>query len=97
MLEILSDNGHASDETLSQNLLGGAPIRESLPSHLFDVLGLALVEALVHAGIIDYRHLSNGIVSRAAGLGPNAVERVQGLEHGHDVLAGHSWTDAAAH
>ncbi len=52
VLEILADDAHAGDEPVVQDFLDGPPLGEGVLGHLLDFLGLALVEALVHQGVI---------------------------------------------
>ena len=55
VLEIFADHAHAGDEALVEHLLHGAAFRQGVLGHLLDFLGIALVKALVHQGIIDHR------------------------------------------
>ena len=56
MLEVLADDAHAGDEAVGEDFLDRTPFGQGVPGHLLDLFGVALVEVLVHQGVI--RHVS---------------------------------------
>ncbi len=54
VLEVLADDAHAGDEAVGQHFLDGRPSASASLRHLFDLFGLAFVEALVHQRVVDH-------------------------------------------
>jgi hypothetical protein len=75
VLKILADDGHAGDEALLEHFLHGAAGGEGVLGHLFDVLGFALVEALVHVGVVDHGGWERGQTRRRTGSAPPGCVR----------------------
>jgi hypothetical protein len=54
MLKVLTDDTHAGDKSFVEYFLNRPSLSEGVYGHLLDFFGLALIQALIHPGIVNH-------------------------------------------
>jgi hypothetical protein len=58
VFEVFSNDAHAGDESFCKDLLKMPAFGKGVLGHLFDFFGFALIEALIHQGVVN--HVGSG-------------------------------------